>query len=151
MILNPKIEKSPQATVGGGTPPSPRLGRFAPSPSLYNYFQWVFFTLIFMPGIKLKFWLNHAIAYMYSVNAETQWMVEHIFWWCTHIVCMTFFLIDKFHSWAFEIVENWELLCFVKKIALIPIWAVHLQCSCVYFRMICAIIYQHKWGRLLIW
>ena len=30
-------------------PPPPRLGRFAPLPLLYNYFQCFFFTLIFMP------------------------------------------------------------------------------------------------------
>ena len=50
MILNPKIEKSPYR--GRGDTPSPRLGRFAPSPSLYNYFQCFFFTLIFMPAYR---------------------------------------------------------------------------------------------------
>ena len=48
----PKLKTLP--TVGGGTPPShtlpPGSVRFAPSPSLYNYFQCFSLTLIFMPG-----------------------------------------------------------------------------------------------------
>ena len=49
----PKLKNPP--TVGGGTPPSPLLGRFAPSPLLYNYFQCFSLTLIFMPAYVLSF------------------------------------------------------------------------------------------------
>ena len=55
MILNPKIEKS--SYRGRGTPPptpSPRLGRFTPSPALYNYFQYFSLTLILMPAICVQ-------------------------------------------------------------------------------------------------
>ena len=41
-----KLKNLPTVGVGGGTPP--RFGRFAPSPSLYNYFQCFSLTLIFM-------------------------------------------------------------------------------------------------------
>ena len=64
----PKLKNLP--TVGGGTPPSPptpspRLGRFAPSPSLYNFFQ----CLIFMPVIYLYiFYVVSFPAHMPSLH-----------------------------------------------------------------------------------
>ena len=87
----PKLKNLP--TVGGGTPPSdptpsPRLGRFAPSPSLYNYFQCFSLTLIFMPACGILSFLLEGVCFI-NIEQLSKPVISFVFWTLYQILDIT--------------------------------------------------------------